>query len=467
MVQRARGGKLKLRRSTQLAPPKAAKLAEIQQLMAPLKIEHVAPSSLIANPNNARVHSKRQLAQLKASIRLFGFIVPVLIDEAGKVLAGHGRLAAALELDMPSIPAVRITHLTADQKRAYALADNRLAELSGWDFELLRIEFDELSVLDNELLIDVTGFDTAFVDRLLATPAAEEKDPVDDLPQLLDRPVSQPGDLYVLGAHRVLCGNACDPDSYTPLLGRSAVQMVLTDPPYNVKIARNVTSRPKHREFAMASGEMMPPEYIAFLEQALRLMHHVSCDGAIHFVFMDWRHMLELQTAAFPVYGAPKQVCVWAKDQAGMGSFYRSQHELVFVFKVGDGPHINNFGLGERGRYRTNVWQYAAPRPNTRGDDGAAEDHPTVKPVAMFVDAIKDCSHRGGIILDPFGGSGTTLIAAERTKRYARLIELDPLYVDLIVRRWQALTGLDAIHAGSGRTFAHLEREREEARIDA
>jgi DNA modification methylase len=237
--------------------------------------------------------------------------------------------------------------------------------------------------------------------------------------------------------------------------------MVFTDPPYNVRINGHVSARGRHREFPMASGEMSPYEFSAFLERSFRLMTDASCDGAIHFVCMDWRHLGELLVAAAPIYGEPKQLCIWVKDNAGMGSFYRSQHEVVYVFKVGTAPHVNNFGLGERGRYRTNVWRY--PGTNSLGPNRAATlaMHPTVKPVALVVDAIKDCSQRGGIVLDPYGGSGTTLISAERTGRQARLIEFDPHYVDLIIRRWQSFTGAVAVHIGSNRTFDEISRSQE------
>jgi DNA modification methylase len=242
-------------------------------------------------------------------------------------------------------------------------------------------------------------------------------------------------------------------DSYHVLLGRERVQMVITDPPFNVAIAGHVrNSGTSHREFIEASGEMSEEEFTGFLRRFLFHLKHVTGDGAIIYVFIDHAHSLELQVAAYPFFGKQKNLCVWAKDAAGMGSFYRSQHELVYVFKNGTAPHINNFNLGEKGRYRTNVWNY--PGANTGPDRREAlEIHPTVKPVSMFVDAMLDCSHRGGVVLDCFGGSGTAVLAAERTGRSARVMELDPLYVDLIARRWQAYTGGTAVHAETSETF--------------
>jgi DNA modification methylase len=274
--------------------------------------------------------------------------------------------------------------------------------------------------------------------------------------------VSAIGDLWQLGTHRLLCGSALEEESYRLLLGDERVQLVFSDPPYNVAIDGHVCGlgSVKHAEFKMATGEMSDQEFIAFLETFMRLAATHSVDGAIHFLCMDWRHMREILAAAQPVYGSPKNLCVWAKTNAGMGSFYRSQHELVFVFKVGTAKHINNFGLGGRGRYRSNVWTYPGVNTFKRGRMEELEAHPTVKPLAMVIDAVKDCSRRRGVVLDPFVGSGTTLLAAEKTGRIGRGIELDPHYVDVAIRRWQALTGQAAIHLGSGRTFDELAAGR-------
>jgi DNA modification methylase len=417
----------------------------------------VSTSALRRNPRNARRHSDRQIAQIAASIQNFGFLVPILADEENTLIAGHGRLSAAEQIGITDVPVVRINHLSEAQKRAYALADNRLAELSDWDPELLKLEIEELSALELPFDLEITGFDTVELDRILGS-VAPAHDPADALPEHAHAiSVSRPGNIWEMGDHRLICGDATRPETYTALLETTKAQMVFTDPPYNVPISGHVSSRAIYREFPMASGEMSPQEFAAFLERCARLVTEFSERGAVHYVCMDWRHQLELLIAARAVYGEPKQVCVWVKDNAGMGSFYRSQHELVFVFKVGDLPHINNFGLGERGRYRTNVWHY--PGVNSAGGRKDSVDHPTVKPVALVADAIRDCSRRGGLILDPFGGSGTTLMAAERTDRCARLAELDPLYVDLIVRRWQALTGGRATQVGSGRQFDEFESE--------
>jgi hypothetical protein len=357
-------------------------------------VETLPTSELHPDPNNPRRHSDRQIAQIAASIAKFGFLAPILVDEENRVLAGHGRLLAANKLGRPSVPVIRVAHLTAAEKRAYMLADNRLAQLSEWDFGKLKIELDALTNPKLEFDYEITGFDTADIDRMFGGPRGDGAgvDLDDELPTLPDTPpVSRIGDVWRLGDHRLICGDAREFYTYERLLGSTKAAMVFTDPPYNVQIDGNVAGRGRHREFVMASGELSPHEFKAFLERSFSLAYEFSADGAIHFVCMDWRHLWEILAAAAPVYGVPKQLCVWVKDNAGMGSFYRSRHELVFVFKAGTAPHVNNFGLGERGRYRTNVWEYRGSVGFGRGSDQDAGMHPTVKPVALVADAIRDC----------------------------------------------------------------------------
>lgn len=410
--------------------------------------------------NNARTHSKKQVKQIAASIAQFGFVNPVLLDEEDYIIAGHGRVEAARLLDMPQVPAIKIAHLTPEQIKAYRLADNKLAELAGWDDDILKIEFQHLQEFADVLDLTVTGFEVAEIDILLGNDdkAAEADAPFDDL--VNPDPVSRPGDLWLMGNHKILCGSALLAEDYARLLGGEQAQMVFTDPPYNVRV-KDISGlgKHKHAEFAMASGEMDRAEFLAFLGTALGHMASHSADGSIHFVCMDWRHIEELVAAGREAYTELKNICVWAKDNGGMGSLYRSQHEFVAVFKNGTAPHVNNVQLGKHGRYRTNLWKYAGQ--NTfhagRGEDLAA--HPTVKPTALVADAILDCSTLAGIVLDPFGGSGTTILAAESTGRHARLIELEPVYVDVAIRRWQKMTGKDAVHAETGKTFAQTEQE--------
>jgi DNA modification methylase len=360
-------------------------------------------------------------------------------------------------LGMQDIPTIRACHLSESDKRAFIIADNRLAELASWDQRVLARELHFLNELDIDFDFAAIGFDTPEVDFIL-----ESNDDVDDGADLLPRaidlpPVTKEGDLWQLGVHHVYCGSALEKSPYDIVLAGDRAQMVFTDPPYNVPIQGHVGGRGtiKHREFAMASGEMAPAEFQAFLATTATRIEETACDGAMCFVCMDWRHCEDLlkATKRFEL----KNICIWVKNNAGMGSLYRSQHEFVFVFKCGAAEHINNVELGRHGRNRTNVWEYRGSNSFGTDRESFLKYHPTVKPVALVADAIKDCSSRGDIILDPFGGSGTTLIAAEKAKRRAALIELDPLYVDVPIRRWQAYTGGTAMHAVTGLPFSDKE----------
>lgn len=427
-------------------------------------------SALRPYPHNARTHSRRQIAQIAESIRRFGFTNPVLVSADGEIIAGHGRVEAAKLLGLTEVPTLALDHLSAADRRAYVLADNKLALNAGWDQEMLAIELQGLIDLNYE--IDVTGFSQAEIDLVLeraleSTPAANEAvaaaDGRDDvLPESLGSPVTSMGDLWKLGRHKLVCGDARIAETYSRLLGSERVDLVFTDPPYNVPIDGHVSGlgAVKHREFAFASGEMSSSQFTAFLTESLGAMASRCRDGAIAFVCMDWRHLRELLAAGYAVFSELKNLCVWNKTNGGMGAFYRSKHELVFVWKVGTAPHTNTFGLGETGRYRTNVWDYAGISSISASRQDELEMHPTVKPVALVADAIKDCSRRGELVLDGFGGSGSTLIAAEKTGRTARLIEYDPGYCDTILRRYQAYTGKQPILLASGDTYIGLEHGR-------
>lgn len=432
-----------------------------------LRIELCPLDALKPDPRNARTHSARQLDLVAQSIREFGFINPIIIDEERNILAGHARYAAAIREGMKEVPTVQISHMTPTQKRAYVLADNKLAELAGWDFDILAEEFGLLADIDLDFDIELTGFTIAEIDKIMADGSdgkAKEEDPV-ELPGD-EPPISQVGDLWLTGDQRLLCGDALDPASYAHVLGGRKAQMVFTDPPYNVPIAGHVSGlgKKQHREFAMATGEMTRPAFTAFLRSAMMRMAEVSMNGAIHYICMDWRHCGEMDEAGGQVYSELKNICVWAKTNGGMGAFYRSQHEFVFVFKVGSAKHINNFGLGEGGRYRTNVWNYAGVNTFRKGRDQDLADHPTVKPIQMVEDAILDCSKPRGIILDPFAGVATTLAAAHRTKRQGCGIELDPRYVDCGLRRLQKETGLEPRLTQTGETFSEVAARRLDTR---
>lgn len=433
------------------------------------KITYLSPSHLKPRTNNPRTHTKKQIEQIAASIKQFGFLNPVLIDGSDGIIAGHGRVEAAKLIGMNNVPVVCVDHLTPTQVRAYVIADNKLAENAGWDRALLALELQELSV-DLNFDVAVTGFETAEIDLLIQDLNQGAVDEADEVPDV-DRStpaISRPGDIWRMGNHVLLCGDALREDNYHKLLGCKKAQMVFTDPPYNVAIAGNVSGlgKVKHREFAMASGEMSQDEFTQFLETAFVHFAQFSSDGSIHFICIDWRHIRELLDAAAKPYRELKNLCVWSKTNGGMGSLYRSQHELVFVFKNGRAPHINNVELGRFGRNRSNVWDYAGQ--NTFGNDRGAElaMHPTVKPVALVADAILDCSKREGIVLDGFAGSGTTLVAAEKTGRRGYGIEFDPHYVDTIIRRFEAVYGVQAKHNESDVNFAAVSRQRSKEKND-
>jgi DNA modification methylase len=362
------------------------------------------------------------------------------------------------------VPTIKLRHLNDAQKRALVIADNRLAELATWDGQMLAEELEFLTSADISFDAEITGFRTEEIDIAIAGHNHLPADPkLDAIPTLdLNRVVTLPGDLWLLGRHRVLCADAREEAAYKLVLNGASAHAIFTDPPYNVKIAGGVSGlgKVKHRDFAMAVGEMSERQFVEFLENVLLLCARFSVDGSIHFVCMDWRHAGELLAAGKRVYSRLMNLCVWNKKNAGMGAFYRSKHELVFVFKSGNKAHRNNFGLGATGRYRTNVWDYAGLNSFKAGREDQLSMHPTVKPVALVADAIKDCTKRNQIILDPFGGSGTTIIAAELTGRTGCVIEIDPGYVDVIARRFQEFAGIDARHAVSGESFAECEEKR-------
>ncbi|MGE3583166.1 MAG: site-specific DNA-methyltransferase, partial [Hyphomonadaceae bacterium] len=389
------------------------------------KIERTSLASLKPHANNARSHSARQIEQIAASIRRFGFTNPILVGDDLTIIAGHGRFAAAKLLGMTEAPIIRLSHLNADERRAYVLADNRLAEKAGWDREILAIELQWLT--EAKFDTHAVGFETPEVDMILEAAAEGDpngRDDADIVPASGGEPRSKPGDLWLCGRHRLLCADAREGHAYRRLMTDAAADVVFTDPPYNVPIDGFVGGKGqvRHREFAMGAGEMSGAEFQRFLQASLGAAAAACRPGAIALVCMDWRHAAELLSAGRTVFAELKNICVWNKTNGGMGSLYRSQHEFVFVFKAGDAPHENNIELGRHGRNRTNVWSYPGVNTFREGRDAELAMHPTVKPVALVADAIKDVSRRGGVVLDPFGGSGSTLIAAEQCGRAARLI---------------------------------------------
>lgn len=432
-----------------------------------LAIEHAPIASMRPDPRNPRTHSDKQIKQIAKSIETFGFNTPILVDQAGTIIAGHGRYLAGKQLNLSTLPVVRLEHLSPTQAKAFAIADNRLTEIAGWSDHLLGEIYLELSqAVDLDFSLDITGFSTAEIDlrigALDASPDADTADTADELPPLKTSAVSQTGDLWALGRHRVYVGSALDPDAFRTVMGKNRAHMVFTDPPYNVKTDGHATGngKTKHRQFAMASGEMTSEQFTDFLGDSFRLMARFSKTGAIIFSCMDWRHLKEVLAAGEDAFTELKNLCVWVKTNAGMGSFYRSHHEMVLVFKSGTCKHTNNIELGKFGRSRSNVWEYAGANSTGRhGEEGNLFDlHPTVKPVALVADAILDCSARGDTVLDPFLGSGSTLMAAERVGRHCYGIEIDPLYVDVAVRRWQQHSGEVAVNLVTGQNFADASK---------
>ncbi len=407
---------------------------------ADLEIEYKSVSDLSPDPHNARMHPKRQIEQLKSAITAFGFTNPILIDETGVLIAGHGRLRAARDLGMEDVPTIVLSGLSEPEKRTLRIADNKIALGASWDLDLLKLELGELSNLDVDVDLTLTGFSNGELDVILS----DAPDPDDEvIPAAPKAPRTREGDIWVLGEHRIGCGDARDRDFLRQVIGANKIDAAFLDPPYNVAINGHANTKGRHREFAMASGEMSSPEFRSFLSETLDTCASVSREGAVHFVCMDWRHMEDVSAVGHGVYGDLLNLCIWNKSNAGMGSLYRSKHELVFVYRVGAASHTNNVELGRHGRNRTNVWDYASVNTFEGSRRADLDLHPTVKPVGLVADAICDVTARGDLVLDVFLGSGTSLIAAERMDRRFRGVDIDPAYVDVAMARWTAMTGTE------------------------
>jgi DNA modification methylase len=413
------------------------------------------------NPRNAKTHSGKQIRQIANSIIAFGFTNPLLVNERGELIAGEGRYKASLLLGLVKVPVIVIAGLSPARQRALAIADNKIAANAGWNRERLAIEIPELTgLLEAEGLdVSILGFEAVEIDQLLTDFEENAADPQDNIDPHWCKAgaISKPGDMWVLGHHKLLCGDARSAADVARVMANCRADLAFLDPPYNVRIGAVVgRGRTKHPEFAMASGEMSSADYLRFLRLTLDAAASVSREGAVHFVCIDWRHIGELLAAAKLVYGDVINIAVWVKSNAGQGSFYRSQHEFVGIFRVGEAPHLNNVELGRHGRSRSNVWHYAGVNSFRADRMEELRSHPTAKPVALVADAIKDCTRRGDVVLDTFAGSGTTIMAAERVGRHARALEIEPRFVDVTIRRWQAFTGRDAHHAASGLSFDEI-----------
>lgn len=441
----------------------------VDELSSPrLDIEYIPITAIVPDPRNPRVHAREQVRAIARSIQAFGYNAPMLLNKHGRLLAGHGRLEAAKILGMVEVPVIRLEHLTEHQAKAFLLADNQLTDRSSWNDELLAACLKDLQEMALDFEIEATGFESPEIDfRIQSLEPFEKSDEADEFTMPDERAVSRLGDVWQLGAHRLICGNALEPDTYKVLLGEETAACVFTDPPWNVRVNGHAGGKgsKKHREFPMASGEMTQSQFQDFLSGFIAAMLPHTDQAAVSFLCMDFRHISELTTAISQNGCEMINLCVWVKSNGGMGSLYRSAHELVFVVRRRDAKHRNNVQLGRFGRNRTNVWHY--PGMNSFPRKGKTQGlglHPTVKPMAMVSDALLDVSKRGDLILDPFLGSGTTILSAERTGRRGYGIELDPLYVDVAIRRWQQMTGREAVHA-NGRTFAQIRAEREDHHV--
>lgn len=412
-----------------------------------LEIKSTPLAALRPYPGNPRKHSKKQIAKIAKAIGK-RFINPIIADETGMILAGHGRFEAAKVAGLAFVPVITVAGLSEAEKRSYILSDNRLGDESSFSKAQLKLELEGLVELGYEL--ELTGFDTLEIDTILSF---DDPGPDDDvsLPDEDVVPVSRLGDEWHIGPHKVLCGDARDIACYERLLGTERAELVFTDPPYGCAIAGNVSGlgKVKHQDFLMGAGEQSLPEFgHTLLRPAFRCIALSAAPGAIGFICTDWRALPYMHDAAQGVFHEQKNLIAFVKSNAGMGSFYRSQHELILAYKISPGRHINNFGLGEGGRHRSNVWTYAGANTFRKGRMEDLAAHSTVKPKALVADAIKDCSTRGGIVLDPFLGSGTTLVACAMTGRVGRGIELDPKYMDVILSRAAAETGCEPLLDG-------------------
>ncbi|MGA2057930.1 MAG: DNA methyltransferase [Bradyrhizobium sp.] len=430
------------------------------------QISHLAIGELIPAPQNARIHTRAQVRAIARSIEAFGFNAPILIDRNRQIVAGHGRFEAAKLLGLPQVPVVFLDHLTEVQAKAYRLADNKLTDRSNWDDAKVAAQLKELSELVLDFDLTDTGFEIPEIDvRIQSLDDPDEADAADEFEAATGPAVSIPGDVWLLGSHRLHCANALESTAYAILMENKKAAAAITDMPYNVPIGGHVSGngKTKHREFVMGAGELTDSQFTELLTTGLRFLGAHTTPGALIYTFMDWRHAWNVLSAGRAVDLSLLNLCVWSKTNAGMGSLYRSQHELVFVFRNGSEAHLNNVQLGRFGRSRTNVWTYPGANGFARkGTEDLLALHPTVKPIALVADAILDCTKRDDIVVDPFIGSGTTILAAERTGRRCFGIEIDPIYVDTTIARWERLTGKKALNS-QGLTFEQVKLQRSAA----
>lgn len=433
----------------------------------PLAIEYQNIDKLTPASKNARVHSKKQIQQLARSIQEFGCNVPVLVNPNLQLIAGHGRLAACKLLGITQVPTIRIDHLTERQVRAFMIADNRLAENVGWNRRRLGEELKELSEIDLGFPLEITGFSIDQIDMMIEGVGSPTEAAVEGaLPKMSSSPVTKVGDLWLLEDNRVLCGDALDSQCYEQLMNGRLATAVFANPPYHDSIDGLVTGFGKvHRaKRAMVSGTMTEAESVDFLSKIFANLKRASAPGSIHLICIDWRQLQPLLAAAERTYAQLKNTCIWLKDSGTRGSLDGEEYDLVFVFTTGITQQQSD-KLGKYRLSRSNFSHYPGVNPSrSKAKEPSLQSDPTAKPVALVADAISDCSGRGEIVLDPFLGSGTTVIAAHGVGRICYGIEFDPACVDLAIRRWQAYTGGTAQHATSKRSFDELEIPLAESR---
>ena len=444
------------------------KKAKVKTMQNILNIEYVDLAQVHNYEQNAKTHSEEQIQKMANSIEEFGFNNPILIDESGEIIAGHGRYIAAQLLNLDTIPVIRLAHLSEAKKRAYRLADNKISEQGGWDIDTLKLELSELEDLSDDVEITDTGFDILEIDSLFVEKEKNEMEKPDkklnNIPYIADEEIiTKPGDVWTLGGkHRIICGDSLKEETYAKLMRDVLADQVLTDPPYNLS-ANSIgnSGNTKHDNFAMAAGEMSDEEFCKFLQIVMQRCSDHSKQNALHYFWMDWRHAINILFSGHKVFPLLINMCVWVKASGGMGKLYRSQHELCFVFG-NDKHYVDNVQLGKNGRYRTNVWHCAGV--NSFGPH--KKDlilHPTTKPVELFRNVMLDSTPRGGIVLDAFSGSGTTIIAAEKCHRIGYAIEYEPKYVDTLLRRYKETFGVDAVLEGDGRTYSELLAEHKKS----
>lgn len=414
---------------------------------------HVAEAllgNLRLKEDDIRKFSKQEISITTKVVDRFGIPSPIIVDNKNEIVLGANLYLAAKNLNAKTVPTVQLKDLSEKEIKMYSVAMNKILTMGEIDLESIKIDikdwiFDENFTITPEelglgtievdsILFELSGFSASDAEEQNETKAEEAV--LSDIPKIV-----KPGDLIQLGQHRLFCGDSMKAESYTKLLGEEKADIIITDPPYNVKIQGHVTKKKNHPEFAQASGEMKPEDFINFLNTVTKNLKNFSKSGSIHYLFMGWKHLFELQIATKDVYEKLLNICVWDKGKGGMGSFYRSQHEFCLVYQNGTGSHKNNIQLGKNGRNRSNIWQYPGMNSGTSQAKTLSNLHPTVKPVSMLVDILLDASDFGDIVLDTFGGSGSTLIAAQECGRKARLIEISPDYCDVIIHRWEKMTG--------------------------